>query len=187
MKCSTCGSELKPDDKICEFCGTPVPAEAVVEATSAATPAPEDYIPPAFPYADDPVKQSEPDPAEPTAVEPDPIDFTPKVTEPAPDFFPEPPVVTTPPAAAKDRSGFAIASLVIGVVSMCTWIIPFCGVIPVIIGLILGFMGLKSRQRNLAIGGIVLNIICLCVALSFLIFFVGTGLLASVPGMLPNQ
>jgi hypothetical protein len=177
MKCSNCGADLKPDAKVCDFCGTPVSAETV----SAPTPAPEDYIPPAFPYADDPLKQAEPAP-----VEPDTIDFTPKVTEPAPDFFPEPPAVTTPPAAANDRSGFAIASLVIGVLNMCSWIIPFCGVIFVIIGLILGFMGLKSKQRNMAIGGIVLNFIALCVALGFLAFF-GISWLATLPGLFPNQ
>lgn len=178
MKCTNCGAELKLDDTVCIFCGTPVLAEAV----SSAAPAPEEYIPPAFPYADEPLKQAEPAP-----VEPDTIDFTPKDTEPAPDFFPEPPAVTTPPAAAKDRSGFAIASLVIGVVNMCTWIIPFCGVTFVVIGLILGFMGLKSRQRNMAIGGIVLNIIGLCAALAFIILFVVTMLLASAPGSFPTQ
>jgi len=177
MKCSNCGADLKPDAKVCDFCGTPVLAEAV----SSAIPAPEDYIPPAFPYADDPLKQAEPAP-----VEPDTIDFTPKTTEPALDFFPEPPAVTTPPAAANDRSGFAIASLVIGVLNMCSWIIPFCGVIFVIIGLILGFMGLKSKQRNMAIGGIVLNFIGLCAALAFLAFF-GVTWLATLPGLFPNQ
>jgi hypothetical protein len=183
MKCSTCGAELKPDAKVCDFCGTPVTADAAAPAA----PAPEEFIPPAFPYADDPLKQAEPAPAEPAPVEPETIDYTPKDAEPAPDFFPEPPAVITPPAAANDRSGFAIASLVIGVINMCSWIIPFCGVIFVIIGLILGFMGLKSRQRNLAIGGIVLNFICLCAALAFLLFFLFSGMLASLPGLFPNQ
>ena len=175
MKCSNCGAELKPDAKVCDFCGTPVPAETI----SSAAPAPEDYIPPAFPYADDPVKQAEPAP-----VEPAPIDFTPKVTETAPDFFPESPALPTLPAVENNRSGLAIASLVIGILSLCGfWFIPICGLIIVVIGLILGFMGLKSKQRGLAIAGIVLNIIGLCATLSFMIF-VG---IAYLPGLFPNQ
>jgi hypothetical protein len=184
MKCSNCGAELKPDAKFCDFCGTPVPVETI----SSATPAPEDYIPPAFPYADDPVKQAEPAAAEPTPVEPTAIDFTPKVTEAPLDFFPETPAAPTPSAIQDSRSGFAIASLVIGILSLCGfWFIPICGQILIVIGLIMGFMGLKSNQRGLAIAGIVLNFVVLCVSLVYLIFFGGSAILSLINGALPNQ
>jgi hypothetical protein len=177
MKCSNCGAELKPDATVCDFCGAPVPVEAV----SPAAPAPEEYIPPAFPYADDPTKQ-----AEPASVEPEPVDFTPKAPLPPMDTFPEMPVAVTPPAVASDGSGYAITSLVIGILGLCFGFVPICGVILVIIGIILGIMGLKSRQRNLAIAGIVLNVISLCIAVTFMIFF-GASWLAALPGILSNQ
>lgn len=179
MKCSNCGAELKPDAKVCDFCGTPVPAETI----SSAIPVPEDYIPPAFPYADDPLKQAEPAPAEPA-----PIDFTPKAAEAAFDFFPKPPAGPTSPIVEGDRSGLAIASLVIGILSLCGgWLVPVCGQILIVIGLIVGFMGLKSKQRGLAIAGIALNFVGLCVSLVYLIFFGGTAFLSLIQGLFPNQ
>jgi hypothetical protein len=48
-------------------------------------------------------------------------------------------------------------------------------------------MGLKSKQRGLAIAGIVLNFVGLCVSLVYLIFFGGTAVLSFINGLLPNQ
>lgn len=61
------------------------------------------------------------------------------------------------PTTTKDKSGFAIASLVLGIISMCAWLLPICGLPLSIVGLILGILGLKSSQRTLAIIGIVLS------------------------------
>lgn len=182
MKCSNCGAELKPDAKVCDFCGAPVPAETI----SSTTPAPEDYIPPAFPYAEEPLKQAEPAQAEPAPVEPASIDSTPKAAETAPDYFPVAPAVPAPSAITNDRSGLAIASLVIGILSLCGWFIPICGLIFVVVGLILGFMGLQSKQRGLAIAGIVLNFVGLCASLSFMIFG-GVSWLTSLISQFQNQ
>lgn len=54
------------------------------------------------------------------------------------------------------KNWMAIASLVIGVIGLCAWIIPLIGCPTTIIGLVLGVLGLKSDQRTLAIVGIVL-------------------------------
>ena len=51
----------------------------------------------------------------------------------------------------------AIASLVIGVINLCAWFLPICGIPLSIIGLVLGFLGMKDQsQKNLAIIGMVL-------------------------------
>ncbi|MCX7609458.1 MAG: DUF4190 domain-containing protein [Anaerolineales bacterium] len=64
----------------------------------------------------------------------------------------------TPPAAPQsDPKGFAIASLVLGILNLCSWFLPICGGPLSIVGIILGILGLKSSQRTLAIVGIVLS------------------------------
>ena len=66
-----------------------------------------------------------------------------------------PPVVEQP----KDKSGLAIASLVLGILSLCAWIIPFCGGPFALAGIILGVLGMKSKQKGMAIAGIVMSAI----------------------------
>jgi hypothetical protein len=56
----------------------------------------------------------------------------------------------------QDRSPLAIASLVVGVLNLCAWIIPICGCPLSIIGIVLGAVSVNSSQRTLAIIGIVL-------------------------------
>lgn len=56
----------------------------------------------------------------------------------------------------QDRSPLAIASLVIGVLNLCAWIIPLCGCPLSVIGIVLGAVSVNSSQRTLAIVGIVL-------------------------------
>lgn len=80
-------------------------------------------------------------------------------------FPPVPPAPPLAPAPAGDKKGLAIASLVLGILNLCTWLLPICGGPMAIVGLILGILGLKSSQKTLAIIGIVLS---------------GLGLLASL-------
>jgi hypothetical protein len=62
---------------------------------------------------------------------------------------------------AKSGSGnekiMAIASLVLGVINLCAWFFPICGIPLAIIGLVLGFLGMKDpSQKTLAIIGMAL-------------------------------
>lgn len=51
----------------------------------------------------------------------------------------------------------AIASLVLGVINLCAWFLPICGIPLAFVGLVLGVMGLKDpSQKTLAIIGIAL-------------------------------
>jgi len=52
----------------------------------------------------------------------------------------------------------AIASVVIGVINLCAWFFPICGVPLGIIGIVLGYLGMKDpSQKTLAIIGMVLS------------------------------
>ncbi len=83
--------------------------------------------------------------------------------EPTPSAPPTPPVAVAPQDSSK---GWAIASLVVGIINLCAWFIPLCGGPLSIVGIVLGVLGMKSTtQRTLAIVGIVLS---------------GLGLLASI-------
>lgn len=50
----------------------------------------------------------------------------------------------------------AIASLAIGVINLCAWLLPICGIPLSIVGLVLGVLARNSSQRNLALIGIAL-------------------------------
>jgi hypothetical protein len=67
-----------------------------------------------------------------------------------------PPVVPTT-APSGDKKGLAIASLVLGILNLCSWFLPICGGPLAIVGIILGILGIKSSQKTLAIVGIVLS------------------------------
>jgi len=61
-----------------------------------------------------------------------------------------------PHGSTNDKKGLAITGFVLGIVSMCAWLIPLCGVPVTIVGLILSILGIKSSKRTLAIIGLVL-------------------------------
>jgi outer membrane protein assembly factor BamD (BamD/ComL family) len=90
---------------------------------------------------------------------------------------PAPPAAVTAPAAPtkKDTSPVAIAALVIGVVNLCTSFLIIGPPIS-IIGIIVGAIGLRSKQRTPAIIGIVLCIIGLILFAALFLFGVVLGL-----------
>jgi biopolymer transport protein ExbB/TolQ len=57
------------------------------------------------------------------------------------------------------QDGTAIASLVLGILSLVGWCLPLIGLPMTIVGLVLGFKSLGSQNRGMAIAGIVLNIL----------------------------
>ncbi len=65
--------------------------------------------------------------------------------------------------AVPDRKGMAVASLVLGILSVelfCLWYLSLpCAVV----GLILGILSLKSSGRGMAIAGLVLSIIAIAI------------------------
>ena len=76
-----------------------------------------------------------------------------------------PPPVAPAPAPNNNARTMAIASLVLGIINLCAWFIPICGVPLGIAGAVLGYLGMKSpEQKNLAIAGLVLSCIGILLA-----------------------
>ena len=69
-----------------------------------------------------------------------------------------PPVYVQHPMPNPDSSGTgtAVTSLVMGILGLIAWIIPFFGLPITIIGLFCGFSGLSGNGRGMAIAGIIL-------------------------------
>jgi hypothetical protein len=62
----------------------------------------------------------------------------------------------TPLAPGEKPPWLAITSFILGILSLCAWVIPLCGCPVHVGGIIFGILGLKSRYRTLAIIGIIL-------------------------------
>ncbi len=82
-------------------------------------------------------------------------------------------------APSGNQRVMAISSLVLGVINLCAWFIPLCGVPLSIIGIVLGFLGMKdSSQKTLAIVGIVLcglGLVAACINAAVGAYFGFTG------------
>jgi hypothetical protein len=68
----------------------------------------------------------------------------------------------------------AIASAALGLISLCVSIIPVCGGVASILGVILGFSSLKTEQSKTAIAGVIISILGLVITVTyaaFLLFF----------------
>jgi len=61
--------------------------------------------------------------------------------------------------ATFDKKWLAIASLGLGVINLCSWLYPLAGGLLVVAGIVLGFLGLKSSMKTLAIIGIALSLL----------------------------
>jgi len=65
---------------------------------------------------------------------------------------------TKPASGSADN--MAIGSLVLGVINLCSWCLPLCGVPLAIVGIILGVLGLKSeKNKMIATIGLVLSVL----------------------------
>ena len=96
-------------------------------------------------------------------------------TIPDPDTGPEETVVATPnnpaspvvgsqgfaPPSKPDRSNWAKAALVIGIIGLATWCLPICGLPIALVGFVLGVISRTSRRRDLATAAIGLCVIVL--------------------------
>ena len=73
------------------------------------------------------------------------------------------------------HNGKATASLVLGIISLIVWLIPLFGYPVSIVGLVMGFYGIKSEKKSLGTAGLILSIIglVLCVANSAIGAYMG--------------
>jgi hypothetical protein len=96
------------------------------------------------------------------------------VQNPSPTPAPPAPVAPMPaptPATPGDRRGLAIASLVLGILSLCGSGFWVCGGLLSVVGIVLGALGLNSKGKNMAIAGIILAGVGLLLTVVFRIVF----------------
>jgi hypothetical protein len=63
----------------------------------------------------------------------------------------------------------AIMSAAIGVIGFCAGLLPIAGVIISFIGIVLGYFGMKSEYRKIAIGGIAISSLGILTSAVFMI------------------
>jgi len=87
-----------------------------------------------------------------------------------------PEVISTPPSPQQpDYQGLAIASLVLGILSLLTACLVVCAPLG-IAGVVTGIFGLKSSRRDLAIAGMILSAVGI---IASIVFIFGYGALIS--------
>jgi hypothetical protein len=73
---------------------------------------------------------------------------------------PPPPWAAQTQPAARGGGGQAVASLVLGILSLVAWLLPIAGIPIAGIGLLLGILGVtRGSRRGMAVAGIVLSAI----------------------------
>jgi hypothetical protein len=77
------------------------------------------------------------------------------------------------PAPVSDKRGFAIASLVLGILSLCGSGIFYCGGLMSVIGIVLGALGINSKGKGMAVAGIILSALGLIIAIILRVVFRG--------------
>lgn len=70
-----------------------------------------------------------------------------------------------PQPSTAEAGGKAVASLVLGIISMIAWCLPIIGLPVAIAGLVLGVLDRQSSKAGMAIAGIVLSSVGLALSL----------------------
>ena len=83
------------------------------------------------------------------------------------------PSLSSAPAPANNNKGFAIASLVLGILSLCGSGIFICGGLMSVVGIVLGALGINSKGKGMAIAGIILSAVGLVLAIILRVIFRG--------------
>lgn len=65
---------------------------------------------------------------------------------------------------------FAIASPALGLISLCAAIIPVCGGVTSLLGIVLGLSSLKTEHSKSAIAGVAISILGLLIAITYALF-----------------
>jgi hypothetical protein len=65
---------------------------------------------------------------------------------------------------------FAIASPALGLISLCTAIVPACGGVMSVLGIILGYVSLRTEHSRSAVAGVSLSILGLLITITYTIF-----------------
>jgi hypothetical protein len=77
------------------------------------------------------------------------------------------------PATTGGGQGLSIASLILGILSLCASGVIWCGGVLGLVGLILGILGINTRGRTMAIAGIILSAVGIFLAIILRVVFRG--------------
>ena len=114
---------------------------------------------PANPYPPQPSNYPPPNPYDtPSTPPPNPY---------APPVYGQQPVYPYPATPQPERGrGLAIAGMILGIISMVAWLLPFLGFPTAIVGLILSILGRRSvTRKGMALAGIILSSIALALSI----------------------
>lgn len=64
----------------------------------------------------------------------------------------------------------AIASPALGLISLCAAIIPVCGGVASLLGIILGLFSLRTERSKSAIAGVAISILGMLIAITYALF-----------------
>lgn len=98
--------------------------------------------------------------------------------------YPQQPGYGYPPAEPQGGSGFGIASLILGIISILLFWLTILDLVPIILGIILGIVGRgrNRRGRGLALAGIITSVIALLIVIG--VFAVAAVVLKNNPNLL---
>lgn len=65
----------------------------------------------------------------------------------------------------EDKTGFAIAGLVLGIIGLIAWLFPLFGYPVTIVGIVMSVKGMKTSAKGVAVAGLVLSILALVLTL----------------------
>ncbi len=144
MICSFCSAKIPEGEKNCPACGAAV--------------ALADAIPTPSPYYREMIGDADPNeiPEAPEVL--DSLPPVPILAEPAKYEVPQPVIELS--TEINDRSNWAVASLVLGLLGLGGFVAPIlCTLVTSLPAVILGAMSLSSRRKTTAITGIILGVI----------------------------
>jgi hypothetical protein len=99
------------------------------------------------------------------------------MTETSPGGAPPPPPTQTtgaPPPSVASTNGLAVAALVLGILALVFFWLPFLGWIPAVLGLVFGLVAMQRPDgRGMAIAGVVCSGIALALKIWFWIAVLG--------------
>lgn len=151
-RCTSCGAELEDGDRFCTDCGSPVTDRATSEPTLVRAATAATAPPHAAPSASYPPPPTHPPPPAPPPAPP----VQPQLSTLPPPQAPYAPGYDTTPAGT---NGYAIASLVLGIV----WIAGLGSLLAVIFGVMaknqIDASGGRQTGRGLAVAGLVLGVV----------------------------
>lgn len=80
----------------------------------------------------------------------------------------------------KDRKGFCIASMVLGIIALVLFCVWYLSIPCAILAVIFGILGIKSKGKGMAIAGLVTGSIGLVVSVLIIIFLVIFGVAVGI-------